>query len=310
MSTHVVIVNWNGREVTLRCLQHVAALEQPPARVHLIDNGSTDGSVEAVQEGHPEVALQTFDENRGFAVAANAGIRAALDEGAEHVFLLNNDAFVEADTLARLLEASQRRPEHGLYGCKIYRDLDSQLLWCCGVSLGWHFNLCKLRGFRKPDRGLYDREEVVDSLTGCGLLVRREVFESIGLFDEDYWVYAEDMDFCLRAGDVGYACLYVPAARLEHPGSQSTGGGYSAVRKYLSAYGSALVVRKHGRSRPGLMLGFYLLDVLMMPVLLAKGVLAGGLPAAQAKFRGLSDGLAGRPLRRSAIEELVPSNRP
>jgi GT2 family glycosyltransferase len=310
VSTHVVIVNWNGGEVTLRCLQHAGALERPPERVHLIDNGSTDGSVEAVQEGFPEVALQRFGENRGFAVAANAGIRAALDQGAEHVFLLNNDAFVEPDTLSRLLEASERRPEHGLYGCKIYRDLASKLLWCCGVSLGWHFNLCKLRGFGQPDRGRWDREEVVDSLTGCGLLVRREVFQSVGLFDEDYWVYAEDMDFCLRAEDCGYSCLYVPSARLEHPGSQSTGGGYSAVRKYLSAYGSALVVRKHGRRRPGLRLGFYLLDVLLMPVLLLKGLVAGGLPAAQAKFQGLTDGLAGRPLRRSAIERLVSSDRP
>ena len=232
MSVHAVIVNWNGREETLGCLQSLAASRDVEVVVHVIDNGSADGSVGAVRAAYPEVRIQSFDENRGFAAAANAGMRAALESGAGFVFLLNNDARVEPDTLGRLLDAARRKPEAGIYGGKIFRDRAANRLWCCGVSMGWYFNLCRLRGFDRVDDGSYDREETVASLTGCGLLITREVLERIGLFDEDFFVYVEDADLCARARMEGFSCLYVPDAVMEHAGAGSTGGGYSPARKY------------------------------------------------------------------------------
>lgn len=305
-AVHVIVVNWNGRDATLQCLDLLARSEGPPLVVHVIDNGSEDDSVARIRAAHPEALLQLFPENRGFAAAANAGMRAALDAGAELVFLLNNDARVEPYTIARLAEAAARRPECGLYGGKIYADRAAGVLWCCGVRLGGWPNLGRLRGHGRRDRGEYDREEVVDSLTGCGLLVRREVLERVGLFDEAFWVYVEDADLCVRAREHGFACLYVPGATMEHRGAGSTGGGYSPARKYLTGYGSALFVRKHGRRRPGLVLGFLLLDVLTLPLLLAKGLLDGTYRAAWAKARGTLDGLAGRPLDRGVVERRRP----
>lgn len=302
VSVHVVVVNWNGRDATLACLERLRAVRSPVIAVHVIDNGSSDDSVVRIRAAHPAARLQLFAENRGFAAAANAGIRAALADGARHVFLLNNDALVEPDTLARFAEAAARRPECGLYGGKIYLDRGANVLWCCGVKLGGHFNLGRLRGHGRPDRGDYEREEEVDSLTGCGLFVGREVFERIGLFDEAFWVYVEDADFCVRAREAGFACLYVPGATMEHPGAGSTGGGYSPARKYLTAYGSALFVRKHGRRYPAIGLGFFALDVLALPLLLAKGLVDGTARSAWAKARGIRDGLLGRPPDRGVVE--------
>lgn len=302
VSVHVVVVNWNGRDDTLACLARLERTKTPELVVHVVDNGSSDDSVARIRAAHPAARLQAFAENRGFAAAANAGIRAALEAGAGHVFLLNNDARVEPDTLALLAEAAARRPECGLYGGKIYLDRGANVLWCCGVKLGGYFNLGRLRGHGRPDRGEYDREEEVDSLTGCGLFVRREVFERVGLLDEAFWVYVEDADFCVRAREAGFACLYVPRATMEHPGAGSTGGGYSPARKYLTAYGSALFVKKHGARYPRLGLGFFALDVLSLPLLMAKGLVDGTARSAWAKTRGILDGLRGRPPDRGVVE--------
>lgn len=302
MSVHVVVINWKACEETLACLESVQRSRDVEFVLHVIDNGSQDGSVDRIRERFPDARLQAFAQNLGFAAAANAGIRVALQEGCEFVLLMNNDARVEEDTLAELVAAARRRPECGLYGGKIFRDRAGKVLWCCGVELGLYPNLSRLRGHGRIDSGAFDTEEIVDSLTGCGLLVQREVFEKAGLFDEAFWVYVEDADLCLRAADHGFSCLYVPTAIMEHPGGGSTGGGYSPGRKYLTAYGSAKLVRKHGHARPRLLLAFWVCDVLLFPLLLLKGLVTRTLPPVLAKARGMRDGWTGRPPDRTVVE--------
>lgn len=293
MTVHAVIVNWNGGAATLRCLGSVAALDNPPAVVHVVDNGSTDGSAEAVEAAHPAVRVHRTGRNLGFAAGANVGIRAALSEESDFVLLLNNDATLETGALARLVDAAKRRPDLGLYGPKILSDTREGRLWCCGVSLGFAPNLCRLRGHGRRDRGRFDREETVDALTGCVLLVSRRVFEAVGLLPEAYFVYVEDADFCAAARAAGFGCLYVPSARAEHRAASSTGGGYSRGRKYLTAHGSVLYLRRRGT--PGLWLGFVVFDVLAFPIVLLVEAFRGRGAAALAKGRGTVHGLLGRP---------------
>ena len=113
-AVHAVVVNWNSAEDTLRCLASLAASRPPIARVHVVDNGSTDGSVVRIRSVHPEVSILANDSNLGFAAAANRGIRAALDTGAAWVLLMNNDATLDAEAVARLLAAGAARPDAGL----------------------------------------------------------------------------------------------------------------------------------------------------------------------------------------------------
>lgn len=293
MRVHVVVVTWNGWHRMPGCLESLRAVEAPPLTVHVVDNGSRDGTAELVEGTGEEIRLHRLPRNLGFAAGANAGIRAALEEGATHVLLMNDDARLRPDAVDALARAAERRPDCGLYGGRIYRSLESGVLWCCGVSLGWWPNLARLRGHGRRNGRLYTREEEVDALTGCGLLIAREVVERVGLLDEGYWVYVEDADLCARARRAGFRPLYVPGAVLEHPGSGSTGGGYSPARKYLTAHGSVRFLRRHGTA--ALWTSFLLLDLLPWPLLLLAALPRGRTRGALQKGRGLLHGLLGRP---------------
>lgn len=300
MSVHVVVVSWNAQQTTLRCLANLRATLPEDAVVHVVDNGSSDGSADAVQETHPWAEVHTTGTNLGFAGGANVGIRAALDAGAEWVLLQNNDAVLEAETVPALLAAAERHPEAGLFGGRIYHDRAADILWCCGVRMGWAPNLSWLRGHHRAGEGRLLVEEVVDALTGCGLLVHRRVWEKVGLLDDSWFVYVEDLDFCERARSAGFRCVYVPDAVMEHPGGGSTGGGYSAGRKYLTAYGSVLFLKRHGTVK--LWVSFLVLDLLLWPVLFLVSALTGRASGALAKGRGMAHGLLGRPVDRGVVE--------
>lgn len=289
----VVVVNWNAADETLRCLAALAELDPAPGGVDVVDNGSVDGSAERLACERPEATLHRNAENRGFAGGANVGVRAALDRGARAVLLLNNDARVDRGALGALVAAAARRPDCGLFGPKIWRDRAARRLWACGVRFRFGPNLAVLRGFDETDRGAYDVEEEAESLTGCGLLVRREVFERVGLLDESYFAYVEDADFCARAAAAGFRALYVPSAEMEHPGGGASGGGYGPGRKYLTAHGAARFLRRHGT--PARWASFLVWDVLLWPFLFLAASAGGRGGAAWAKLRGTLDGLRGAP---------------
>lgn len=300
MSVHVVVVNWNGRDTTLGCLHNLRASLPGDVVVHVVDNGSTDGSVEAVRQTHSWARVHCNGANLGFAAGANVGIRAALEDGAEYVFLHNNDAVVDSGTLPALLDAAERHPAAGLFGGRIYHQRSTDVLWCCGVRMGWAPNLAHLRGHQRPGAGRFLQEEDVDSLTGCGLLVHKDVWERVGLLDESWFVYVEDADFCARARKAGFRCVYVPTAIMEHSGAGSTGGGYSPGRKYLTAYGSVLFLKRHGTFK--LWSGFVMLDVVLWPALMLVSALRGRGSSALAKGRGIVHGLLGRPVDRGIVD--------
>lgn len=292
MTVHVAILNWNAASLTLSCLENLGAVQGVDPIVHVVDNGSTDDSVLKFRSSRIPFELHCNAENLGFAGGINVALRAALNNGAEWIFLLNNDARMRPNALAELLKAAERRPECGLYTGKIYSDWDAGVLWSCGVTLGGWPNLCRLRGFRRKDRGQYDSESAMPLVTGCALLIHRKVFERVGLFDPAFFLYVEDADFCARAVKAGFKPLYVPSAVFEHVGSASSGGGYSTLRKYLNAHGAWRYLRRHGTA--SLWLTFLLLDVLAWPILFAVLAPTGRLPGVLAKGRGLVDGFLRR----------------
>ena len=215
----------------------------------MVDNASADDSVARILAAHPEVRIHRNPRNEGFAGGVNPGIRAALDAGADlgAADEQRRDAAIPTRS-SRLLAAARARPDAGLLGGKIYRDRARRVLWCCGVRSRLRARTSAgCAGSTRWTTGGSTAREVVDSLTGCGLLVRREVFEKIGLFDERYFAYVEDADFALRAarGRASRAS-YEPRAVFEHPGGGSTGGGYSPGRKYLTAHGAARFLKRHG----------------------------------------------------------------
>ena len=233
--TWVVVVNWNGGDANQACLRSVAAEGVPPARVVFVDNASTDGSDRRVAEKHPGIALLRNQRNEGFGHGANRGIRHALEHGAERVFVLNNDATLAPGCLALLEAELARAPQVGIVGPRICLAGEPETLWCAGGRLTFRQNLSTLIGFHEPDGPRFRGTADVDYVTGCAMLVRREVFERAGLFDGAYFAYHEDVELCASAREAGFASRVVGEALALHDAHTSTGGGYNPRRKYMMA---------------------------------------------------------------------------
>lgn len=302
MTVHAVVVNWNGVDDTLLCIKNLQAQTERPV-IHVVDNGSEDGSVEALMSLGDQIILHRLPTNVGFAAGANVGIRSALEASAPFVFLQNNDATCDPLALSMLVAAASKHPSADLFGGRIYRDRAQDVLWACGVSMGWSPNLGRLRGHGLRGASRFPMEEEVDSLTGCGLLIRSDLLRRIGLLDETFFVYVEDADLCARARMAGSKCVYVPSAILEHKGGGSTGHGYGGTRKYLTAYFSVHYLRLHGTA--SLYASFLIFDVLLLPPTFLWALLNGRARGTLAKARGLWHGLRKHPFDRRVLKSRI-----
>jgi GT2 family glycosyltransferase len=223
--TAVVIVSWNGRRLLDACLEGVFAQTTPPDLVLLVDNGSTDGSVEHLRERWPAVRVIALGRNAGVAAGNNVGIRAALDAGARYVLLLNNDADMRAPALAELRNALDEAGEGAWAAApKILYRGEPGRIWSAGGGFDWWRGLSRDRGSDEPDRGQYDEPADIDYANTCCLLVRAEAFACVGLMDEAYFMYFDDSDFSARVRRAGGRIRYVPSAGVLHDVQASTGG--------------------------------------------------------------------------------------
>jgi GT2 family glycosyltransferase len=239
-----IVVNWNLKEVTARCLEALERSETP-CRTIIVDNGSEDGSAAYLRERFPEVQVIGLSANVGFSGACNIAIRQALlEDSCEYIFLLNNDATVEKNALRKLVQTAEAHPKAGILGPKIYYQNEGGKIWYAGARRRRVVLAAKVIGRDEMDRGQFDLPRAVDYVFGAGMFVRREVFEDTGVFDERFFLYLEDLDFCLRAGKAGYSLLYVPEAELEHVGSASSAQN-PAIRRYHHARSTLLFLAKH-----------------------------------------------------------------
>ncbi len=213
----VIIPNWNGLEVLPDCLESLSKQTFPAFRVTLADNASSDGSVEYVREHFPDVNVFSLPRNLGFCGAVNAAIRRSTAD--LHV-LLNNDAEADCGWLAELYQAQQRHPRAGSFASKVLMHHDPGLLESAGDMLEADGS-GRNRGRGQRDQGQYEQEEEVFSASACAALYRRSLFEKIGLLDESFFAYFEDIDLGYRAQRFGLPCIYVPRARVLHRGKQT-----------------------------------------------------------------------------------------
>jgi GT2 family glycosyltransferase len=229
---HVVILSWNGRDDTLACVESCLRATYPNLRVLVVDNGSTDGSPAAVRERFPAAEVLELGENLGYTGGNNAGIRHALAAGADHVLLLNNDTIVDPGFVEPLVEEAGRDPSIGMLNSKMYFFDEPDRIWFAGASfhpwLGWG----RHHGYGDLDRGQFDRPEWLERATGCSLLVTRALCARVGLLSDGYFAYCEDLDWSVRARKAGFKIRYVPASRIWHKVSRSTGGTGSGVSHY------------------------------------------------------------------------------
>ena len=223
--TYIIILNWNGWQDTLACVESCRELTWPNFRIIVVDNASTDGSEEQLRQQLSDEEIIQSGANLGFAGGNNIGIRCALECGADYVWLLNNDAVADPQALTMLIEAAERNPNVAMAGSKIYFHDDPCRIW--SVSGIWEKGWLRLRmkGAHQLDRGQFDEPCKVWSISGCSMLVRSAAIREIGMLDEPFFLYWEDVEWCARAREHGYDVLYVPKSLVWHKVSVSTRQG-------------------------------------------------------------------------------------
>lgn len=228
----VIIVNFNTKDKLQACLQSVSALKSRlDLEVWVVDNGSSDGSAAMVKTQFPEINLISNEKNYGFAKANNQAIRKSAGR---HVLLLNSDVEVELETFDKMVTFMDNNPTVGISGCKVVKPdglLDQASRRSFPDPASAFYRLTGLsRIFPNSQRFArynltYLPEDViteVDSVVGAFLLIRREAVEKIGLLDEDYFMYGEDLDWCYRAKQAGYKVMYVPITQVVHDKGSSS----------------------------------------------------------------------------------------
>jgi len=259
---YVIVLSWNGLNDTLACLASLEAVHYSRYQTCLVDNGSTDGTVEVVGARFPQVTVIANPRNLGFAAGNNLGLRHALAAGAGYALLVNNDATLAPDAIRHLVDAAEADPAAGLVGPLICYADRPQVIWSAGGEISLWRGRIAHRGLRQRDAGQFTQTVRVDYATACVLLVRCALLERIGLLDEAYFIYAEDADWCLRAVRAGYHTLFVPRARAWHAVS-ATSRGRLALKAWRRLTTTLRFLRRHTRWHHWLTLP------LLMPVTLA-----------------------------------------
>jgi len=229
---YIIILNWNGKEDTIECLHSVQEVDYPCYQALVVDNASSDGSAEAIRAAFPRVGLIVNESNLGFAAGNNVGIEHALEEGADYVFLLNNDTTVDRMVLTELVKACEADRAIGLASPKVYYYDRPKTIFYAGARRHWLPLFPNPIGIGEEDRGQHDEVKEVDYVWGQAMFIKRRVIEDIGLLDPGFFMYYEDCDYCLRAAEAGYKIIYVPMAIVWHKIAKGTEGDYLTRWQY------------------------------------------------------------------------------
>jgi GT2 family glycosyltransferase len=212
-----VILNTNRREDTLACLASLHRSTFKDNTIIVLDNHSTDGSVEAIRSCFPMVQISNLTRNSGYAGNNNVGIQAALEQHADWVLVLNEDTVLAPDCLERLVQVGERDPHIGMVGPLVYHYDEPDVIQSAGGWINRYWDAGH-SGKNEQDHGQFRASRPVEWLTGCGILVRRAAIERAGMLDERFFIYFEETEWCVRMREAGWSCVHVPEAKLWHKG--------------------------------------------------------------------------------------------
>jgi hypothetical protein len=243
-SVNLFVLNWNGRDLTLDCLSSLEKITYPNVKVYVIDNGSSDNSVTAIRNQFPDYEIIGLPENYGFARGNNAGFE-LVKQKADYTIFLNNDTIVDPNFVEPLINAMESNSTVKQSTPKIFYADNLDYIWFGGgkVSLwaGWIRHL----GIRQKDSIQFSFNRNVDYATGCCVCMRTVDFESIGMFDESFLMYGEDVDLSLRFRKQGGQILFVPESKIWHKVSSSIGTQFSIRKWKRKNIGKMKLVTKH-----------------------------------------------------------------
>jgi Predicted glycosyltransferases len=236
----IIIPNFNGKQFLKTCLDSISKQNYSSYDIIIVDNASSDGSVQYISENYPEFALIQNGDNRGFAAAVNQGI---MISSSEYIFLLNNDVELEPDCISNLIKCIEKDKNTFAVSSKMVQYTDRNKMDDAGdeyTIFGW---TRKVGDGKSPD--LYTTERETFSACAGAALYRKSILDEIGYFDENFFAYMEDVDISYRARIRGYKCVYCPEAVVYHIGSGTSGSKYNEFKIKSAARNNVYVPYKN-----------------------------------------------------------------
>lgn len=261
-SVVIIVVNWNGQKDTIECLHSLALLNRDRYDVIslVVDNASNDNSVAVLEKMFPKLVLIPLTTNRGFTGANNVGMQWALDHDKDFVWILNNDTFVDPDALSLFDAFSDSKV--GATGSKIYfaagheyhkkryKNSDrGKVLWYAGGIIDWANVYPSHRGVDEVDYSQYNKIEKTDFVTGCSMGLSSKIIKKVGMFDDRYFAYFEDLDLSIRIQRYGFKTMYVPTSIVWHVNASSSEGAGSPMHQYFQTRNRLLLGMRYGSTR-------------------------------------------------------------
>lgn len=262
----VIIVNFNGLEYTKRCLESLRKVRYPNFEIVVVDNGSKELESEIIEELFPKMTKTIrLKKNTGFAGGNNVGVGYAFKEGADYFFLLNNDTVVSPDALKELVEFADKDPKIGIVGPKVltlHKSKPINLVQSVGARINLYLGETPLIG-GQVDQEQFEKPFPVDYVSGCAMLIKRNVIEEIGLFDPRYFMYVEEVDYCLRAKKRGFQIWSVPKARIWHKGEASS----TDIQRLFYRVSSLIIFERMHAPKHGFIIFVLYLTFVKIPIL-------------------------------------------
>jgi len=214
----IIVLNWNGLEDTIECLESLKKITYPNYEVIVVDNGSEGNDAQALQEKFGDyIYMIKNNRNYGYTGGNNIGIKYVLAHSQpDYLLILNNDVVVAPDFLNHLVEAIDADASIGIAGPKVYYYDFPNRIQSAGAKINMRKGHIHSIGIKQVDVGQYDAQQEVGYIAGCCLLVKNEVIQKVGLFDESYFCYWDEVDYCVRATRSGYKVVYIPKGKIWH----------------------------------------------------------------------------------------------
>ena len=245
-----ITLNWNRKDDTVECVDSLLKLNYPNYEIVVVDNGSTDGTVELLKEKFDnKITIIENKKNLGYADGFNSGIYYAFKKDAEYMLILNNDTKIDPDALIELVKVAENDSKIGFVSGKVYNYNDPNRIQTVGKGtdpiklVGPHV------GAGEIDNGQYDEIKEYEFIDDVFLLVRKEVIEKVGGYDPNFFLYWEETDWCARVRKADFKIFYTPDAKIWHKGSMSSGGGTNPLNTYYMARNKYVFIKRNGTNQ-------------------------------------------------------------
>lgn len=247
MKISIILLNYNNENDTIECVESIKENCRLDCDIIVVDNKSSQSSIDFLREKSSLFTLILNKENVGFAAGNNVGIKFALENGADYILLLNNDTIVTPNSIEKMVNCIESDESTGIASCRImYNDCKTKV-WYCGGKMDWskyrpeHFNIGN-----EFDYNFKDVEQTY-YISGCCMLIPRDIFKNVGLLPEEYFMYYEDVDYCQQVVSKGYKLMLCSDAIIYHKVSSSSGGENSPFSILWGTRNKLIFMKKYRR---------------------------------------------------------------